>query len=61
MFKFSVQFIFLMLQFLLKSENDIADLFFDLEFDCVDVVLDWVEVLLFLLLPFEQTLDSFYC
>ena len=40
MFKFSVQFIFLMLQFLLKSENDIADLFFDLEFDCVDVVLD---------------------
>ena len=40
MFKLSVQFIFLMLQFLLESENNVADLFFDLEFDCVDMVLD---------------------
>ena len=53
MFKFSVQFIFLMLQFLLESENDVADFFLNLEFYGVDVVLDGVEVLLFLLLPFE--------
>lgn len=61
MFEFSVQFIFLMLQFLLESENDVADFFLNLEFYGVDVVLDGVEVLLFLLLPFEQTLDSLYC
>ena len=47
MFKFPVQFIFLVLQFLLKSENDVADLFLDLEFDGIDVVLYWVEMLLF--------------
>ena len=40
MFKFPVQFIFLVLQFLLKSENNVADLFLDLKFDCVDVVLN---------------------
>ena len=40
MFKFPVQFIFLMLQFLLESENNVADLFLDLKFDGIDVVLN---------------------
>jgi len=58
MLELPVQFILLMLQLLLKSEDDVAGFFLNLKLDGVDMVLYGVEVLFLLLLPFEQALDA---
>ena len=49
-----------LVDFLLELGNDIHDFLLDLELYGVYVVLDGVEVLLLLLLPLQQPLDTFH-
>lgn len=49
-----------MFKVILKLPNNVAEFLLDLKFDSIDMFFDSCEMLLFFLLPFEQSFNSFH-